>query len=79
MEFEDTKAISDEERRRAGAKQITLQPINGNVKPEEVFDTIQTTQLHANAQPEFEAAVTKSNCKSSKRNIIEALPCSLFL
>ena len=59
MEFEDTKAISDEERRRAGAKQITLQPINGNVKPEEVFDTIQTTQLHANAQPEFEADTTQ--------------------
>lgn len=59
MEFEDTKAISDDDRRLAEAKQVTLQPINGNVKPEEVFDTVQATQPLANAQPELETDTTQ--------------------
>ena len=71
MEFEDTKAISDDDRRRAEAKQVTLQPINGDIKPEDVFDTIQTTQPLANAQPELETD-TAQMIQPSQSQIVKA-------
>jgi hypothetical protein len=39
MEFEDNKPVSDEDRRLAEAKKLTLQPLHTDVIPESVSDS----------------------------------------
>ncbi len=39
MEFEDNKPVSDEDRRLAEAKKLTLQPVHANIAPESISDS----------------------------------------
>lgn len=50
MEFEKNAPVSDEARRLAETKKITLKPIHGNVAPEELSDSVVAAQ-HINGQP----------------------------
>lgn len=51
MEFDNTPStISDEARRQAEAKQVTLQPLHGDVAPEAISDT-EIAARHVNGEP----------------------------
>jgi len=50
MEFEKNAPVSDEARRLAETKKVTLKPIHGNVAPEELSDSVVAAQ-HINGQP----------------------------
>lgn len=39
MEFEDNKPVSDEDRRLAEAKKLTLQPMHTDITPEDLSDS----------------------------------------
>jgi hypothetical protein len=50
MEFEKNAPVSDEARRLAETKKVTLKPIHGDVAPEELSDSVVAAQ-HINGQP----------------------------
>ncbi len=50
MEFDNNSPVSDEQRRLAEAKRITLQPIHSNITPEDTPDA-ETAAQHAGDPP----------------------------
>ena len=50
MEFDKDKPVSDEERRLAEAKKVTVQPIHGDITPDAISDS-EIAASHINGQP----------------------------
>jgi hypothetical protein len=50
MEFEKDAPVSDEQRRLAEAKKITVQPAHTNIVPEDISDS-EIANQHINGQP----------------------------
>jgi hypothetical protein len=50
MEFDKDAPVSDEQRRLAEAKKITLQPVHSNIAPEVISDS-EIAARHVNGQP----------------------------
>lgn len=50
MEFDKDKPVSDEERRLAEAKKVTVQPIHANITPDDISDS-EIAASHINGQP----------------------------
>jgi hypothetical protein len=50
MEFDKDKPVSDEERRLAEAKKVTVQPIHTNITPDDISDS-EIAASHINGQP----------------------------
>lgn len=64
MEFENTTPASDEDRRFAEAKRLTLQPIHADVTPDVLLDSraaasVEETQLAAVANYDTEEATAR--------------------
>ena len=50
MEFDKDKPVSDEERRLAEAKKVTVRPIHANITPDDLADSA-IASSHINGQP----------------------------
>lgn len=76
MEFEKDTPISDEQRRLAETKKITLQPVHANITPDDISDS-EIANSHINGQPianvhnDIEQEMPKMHQASSAKEIPE--------
>ncbi|MDB5177709.1 MAG: hypothetical protein JWO61_92 [Candidatus Saccharibacteria bacterium] len=74
MEFEPEPAITDEARLRAQTKQVTLQPADPFLKPEDTPNPITTAETHRNIEPDSEDTADSSRLVQPSHGSLNETP-----